>query len=204
MNLNERSPSQSIRDLVPMNSLDSPEGIKNLPHLQRVAGLVYLLLEAKSVNDEQFKSEFEKFREPDLDEIQISFTDFVLHQNPRSTFFISKILKGKNLPEIIVEKLNEHGNPFGFGPELTRAILEMANDELQVRIRIDSRRLPPDSRPNPMVYFEHIMVGMFDEGYLSGLSPFSNTRFPAGTYYREIFPKEVVQQMQGYIKQIFS
>ena len=135
-----------------------------------------------------------------MDETQISFTDFILRENPSSTFLISKILKGKNLPEIIVEKLNEHGNPFGFEPELTRAILEMANDELQTQIRIDSRSLPPDLRPDPMAYFEGIMVAMFEEGHLSGMSQFSNTKFPAGTYHREIFPKEVAQQMRDYIE----
>lgn len=200
----EKNP-QPIRDLVPKDiSFESLEGIKNLPHLPRVAGLVYLLLEGEARINRQFTDEFERFRDPALDETQISFTDFVLSQNPESTLLISEILKGKTLPEILAEKLNEHGDPFGFGPELTRAILEMAKDSLKTleycnAVSTDN----PERKPDPRNYLDDVMIRMFEEGRLSGLTPFSNTKFPAGTYHREIFPREVRQQMRDYIDQMY-
>lgn len=205
----EGNPRQPIRDLVPKNvsfEARSLEGIRKLPHLQRVAGLVFLLLQAESVIDGQFRNEFEKYRDENFNEIQISFTDFILRENPGSTSLISEIAKGKKLPEIITEKLNERGNPFGFDPQVTRAILEMAKDELQTQIRVDlikAGTYDPDSKPDPIIYFEEIMVAMLEEGNLSGMSPFSNTKFPAGEYHKEIFPREAAQQMRGIIEQIY-
>ena len=208
----ERSPRQPIRDLVPRNvSLESKslEGLRNLPHIQRVAGLVFLLLVAESVSREQFKNEFEKYRDTEINGIKTSFKDFVLSTHTNPIWPLSDELNNKKLPEIIAEKLNERGNPFGFEPKLTQAILEMAKDELQRQIHVDSIKIgsyctDTDWKPDPISYFENVMVAMLEEGHLSGMSPFSNTEFPAGEHHREIFPKEVAQQMRDYIEQKYK
>ncbi len=211
---------QPIRDLVPRNvSLEarSLEGIRNLPHLQRVAGLVFLLLEAKSrfweKSDielkEKAQSELERLKQEGItpkteaSEGTSGLWPFELLVNSDWTNLYLSLDKRdkKDLPQIIADRLRTYGDPFGFGSEVTRAILEMANEAFETQLScdsIDSGTYNSNWNPNPIDYLEETMIRIFEEGRLSGLTPFSQTKFPAGDYHRKIFPRDVAQQMQAY------
>ncbi|OGH19561.1 MAG: hypothetical protein A3D74_02635 [Candidatus Levybacteria bacterium RIFCSPHIGHO2_02_FULL_37_13] len=223
MNPNERTRRQPIRDLVPTNiSLDSPEGIKNLPHLQKVAGLVFLLLEGKVRSwqqssqqlNEKAQSELERLKQegitPRTEESEgtsgLTTFELLVNSDWRELRLSTMEHDRKDIPKIIADKLHEHGDPFGFGPETSRAILEMANDAFETQLSCDSIKVgtyDPEWNPDPRDYLEEVMIRIYEEGMLSGLTPFSHTKFPAGQYHGKIFPREVRKQMQDYINQMY-
>lgn len=213
----EGNPRLPIRDLV-----SCFEGIKNLPHLQKVAGLVFLLLEGKGrfwqdsnhQLNEKAQSELERLKKegitPKTKESEGTSSlwpfELLLNSNWRDLYLSLNKRNREGLPKIIADKLQKHGDPFGFGPKITQAILEMANDTFETQLSSDSIKIgtyDPEWKPDPRNYLDDVIIRMFEEGRLSGLTPFSHTKFPAGDYHKEIFPLKVRQQMQDCIDQMY-
>ncbi len=201
----------SIRSLIPakIKSLPESTSFEHLPHLQRVAGLVFLLLLAKERFWEKTASELSEVAKDQIDRLKTqevvatTLQDLFTHSREfLDTWLSLHDRDNKELPKIITDKIEEHGSPFGFGQGVTRATLEMANDFFENQRFCDSVKCGPDDNlPPPTDYFEEIMIQMFKFGRTSGLNPFSYTDFPAGNYHNQIFPQKVTQEMTMLIRQ---
>lgn len=201
----------SIKSLVPANIESLPESasFEHLPHLQRVGGLVFLLLLAKERFRQQTASELSNVAQNQIDRLKTegvmakTLQDLFTHSREfLDTWLTLHDRNKKELPKIIADKIEEHGSPFGFEPNATRAILEMANDFYENQRFCDSISCGPDNDlPPPTEYFEEMTIQIFEFGRKSGLNPFSYTDFPAGNYFNQIFPPEVAREMKTLIKQ---
>ena len=212
--------TSAIRALVPAgieNSLHSRElNFRNLPHLQKVAILTHLLLNAKEhfyedsgrrrvdVVRKDFEEVKKKKKEAGEEGDGVSLGDLMNYsEDYLKTWLELDERDRERLPEIVAEKINEKDNPFGLRSEVVRAILEMANDFYETQLYVDSIKIgtyDPNWQPVPTEYLTDVMEEMFEEGRLSGRNPFSRTKFPAGNYFDEIFTPEASRQMQNLIR----
>lgn len=99
------------------------------------------------------------------------------------------------VPKILDERVSENGDIFGFG-ELTRPILEMAHDMYATELKANVTTFEPGHFPLPTEFFEHVLFRMLTDGRRSGSSVFSDTTYPAGRFYDQIFTKEVSEHLQ--------
>ncbi len=216
--------SSPISALVPSgieNILNSRElNFRNIPQLQKVAIITYLLLNAKEHFYEESASKRAAVASRDFEEVRkkkkeageegdgISLDDLLSYsKNFIKTWIETDERDREKLPEIVAQKISDKGNPFGFDPEVVRAILEMANDFYETQLSVDSIKIgtyDPDWQPIPTKYLTNVMEDMFEHGGSSGRNPFSRTKFPAGNYYHEIFTPEASRQMQHLIKERYQ
>lgn len=185
-------------------SLERQIDLKDLPHIQRLAGLVYFFLVARERFDQdsinQLKDaedeEIERLKreEPQLLKPGFSFFEHLVNTDWRELYLGLAERNSKQLPEILTAKIAENGDVFGFG-ELTRAILEMANDRFENEKNANKTTFERGSFPRQTKFFEHVMFEMLTRGLRVGSESWYTT-YPAGEYYSEIFPPEVLAQMR--------
>jgi hypothetical protein len=210
--MSQKETKTSILSLVPAGldtGLES-KSFRDLPHLQKMAGLVFLLLNVKRQSWGDTSTELtqlfrsESFRLEEEGKPHKTLGDLI----EGSREFVSRWVElndknSKEIPEIIAKKIEELGNPFGLDIDVTRAVLEMANDHFETQLRNDSIKIGTydhNWKPDPVEYFEEIIINMFEDGRNSGMSPFSNTDFPAGSYHAQIFPPDVARQVRILIQ----
>ena len=213
--------ASTIRALVPAGiekNLNSRElNFRNLPHLQKVAILTYLLLNAKEhfyedsgrkradVVSKDFEEVKKKKKEAGEEGEGVNLGDLINYSEDfLKTWLELDERDREKLPEIVAQKISEKDNPFGLRSEVVRAILEMANDFYETQLYVDSIKIGtyiPDWQPEPTKYLTDVMEEMFEQGRLSGRNPFSRTKFPAGIYFDEIFTPEASKQMQNLIRE---
>ena len=206
-----------IRALVPTNlalEQSTLERMRQLPHLQRVAGLVVFFLEAKGRLYEQtadklseaIQTESETLRREGIVTVQPAGEALDYTRLPQPTQellfrFLSLGVENVDGPtESIMERLEETGNPFGFEPDVTRSILDMANYFFQEESNNTSIR-SPELSPDYTEYFEIIMMLMYECGQPDWPDPYLFD-IPGGLHYSHIFPPEAAAQMQAYLDAI--
>lgn len=219
----EINPCQPMLNLVQKNvspEVRSLEKIRSLPHLQRVATLVFLLIETKSRFWEKSNIEILEKTQKETERLEqqgvspktkdskgaygFSILELDANSDWLGLYFSLDKRNREDLPKIIAEKIEEYGDPFGFGQQVTRSILEMADDSFENQISDIADDADSEWNPNPIDYLENVMIDMFGNPRFSGGSPFLNTKLQAEMHmrYEKIFPKDVAEQMRDYIKQM--
>lgn len=197
--MTDRETEISIQSLIPTGLGTELElkSFRNIPHLQKVAGLVFLLLSVKKQYWEETYEELEQIR-------RLEFARLAEEGRPHetlgdliqgSTEYVSRWVElrnrdSKEIPEIVAKKLKSLDNPLGLDMELTRAVLEMANDYFETQLAndaIDTGAYDPDWNPDPVEYLEGIIIDMFEFDSL-------------GFYGDRIFPPDVAREVRLLIQ----
>lgn len=205
-----KNPDQ-LRELVPeelveclrKSELTLPD-LKGYPHLRRVAGVVYFFLDAREKAYQEGANQSQRLAEKALDSPETSQFDLpfdqVAHYKPWLNLYFTLEHRDKKLHMLVARELDMLDDPFGFGPGVTAAILEMANYSHQVLIEELNRGGGVEHIPSPTEAFPAVMIDLFEEHRNHMPFDFSAMYRPGPSrFFRQIFPPGVAEEMRQLV-----